>query len=250
MAEPRAADRFLLLCLRCERRVLARDEWIGREVQCPHCGAVLLVPPRAPDDRPVMAAAPSVAPRRNFTFSCQRCGCLLEAHTGLSGQAGSCPTCAVRFYVPHINPDTGMPFPTRLLDTEQADPTPMHAYAASGHQAPQLRRRPDGEMEIECPRCHARCPVDAHTCKACGTPFTMDAAPTMDKIRTDSRATAALILGILSVPFFFTVVTPVLAVIFGLISVFSPGGEVSPRAIVGLVLGAIALAMTVFLFLP
>lgn len=249
-------DRFVVLCLRCERRVLARDEWIGTDVRCPHCDAIMRVPPRALDNRPVLAGAPSVAPRRNFTFPCARCGCLLEGHTGITGREAGCPTCGARFLVPGVNTVTGMPDAATLLHVEPADPVPVHLYGGAGHQAPQFQRRADGELEIECPRCRARCPVESDACAACGAPFTLEGAPTIDKLRGDSRATAALVCGIVAVfGGFLLILPPLLAIGLALMSLLTvgpsgsrQGAGIVARAIIGLVLGLLGAALAALFY--
>ncbi len=235
--------RFKLICLRCDRPMLARSEWIGREVQCPHCASVLRVPPPPPDGRPVTAQEPSRSPRRRFNFTCPRCGCVLEAHTGMSGSRGTCPTCAAVFSVPYVNPDTGEPDPISSFETETDERAPLHAYAASGHQAPILHRGVDGEMQIECPRCQARSPIEADACVRCGAPFTLEGAATAAKIERDNWASASLILGVISLPTFFLWLPAVLAVAFGLRSILTAlhSGGVQTIAIVGVALGSISL---------
>lgn len=235
-----AEPRFVILCLRCDRPLLARPQWVGREVQCPHCFSVLRVPPQPADGQATRAAPPSLAPKRTFNFGCPRCGCLLEAHTGMCGNTGSCPTCAARFNIPYLHQASGQPYPATLVEGDVTDPTPLHAYAASGAEAPTIRRRPDGELEIECPRCKATNSIDSSTCAACGAPFTIEAAPTIEGYRADNRATAALVLGIIAIPTCMLILPGGLAVYFALASM-SHGGT-SVRAVIGLVLGLLGLA--------
>jgi hypothetical protein len=233
--------RFIMLCLRCDRPVVTRVAWVGREVQCPHCSSVLRVPPPANDGSTVRARGPDTAPKRFFNFACPRCECLLEGHTGMCGQLGTCPTCAARFTVPFLRPGSNLPDKARLVEGEMNDPTPMHAYAASGDQAPKIIS--DGERaSIECPRCGNRNEIDADRCRSCSAPFTMEAAPTIGRINRDSRAVASVTLGVIGLLLAPTFVPGLLAVWFGLLAVTTPHGPGRSRAgIVGLVLGLLSL---------
>ena len=249
-SEANSAEYFTVICRRCERPILAQRSWVGREVQCPHCESVLRVPPPAAAGHSARAGAPSVTPRRRFNFACDRCGCLLEAHTGMCGQAGRCPTCSARFTVPYLSPHTGLPLKPVALDGEKGDPTPLHAYGASGHQAPKIIRRQDGTQAIECPRCQAQCPIDAVGCSRCGTPFTLEAAPSVRTMSRDTHAAAACALGIVSLITFFLFVPALLAIIFGLLSLRSGfgTGRVRASAVAGIVLGVLSLALGILVY--
>lgn len=241
-ATSEAEQRFTVLCRRCDRPLIARRGWVGREVQCPHCSSLLRVPAESSDGRPVLAAGPNLSAKRCFNFACPRCDCVLEAHTGMSGQRGTCPTCAARFTIPFIRAGSGKPEKPVLIEGEAADPVPLHAYAASGCQAPRIVQRGDGDSVIECPRCNTHNPIDADTCASCGTPFTMEAAPTIGKLRRDSRATAALAFGVLALPLCFAIVPGLLASWLGLRSAMYAGSERrSTAGLVGLVLGLVSL---------
>lgn len=244
------AERFTILCLRCERAILARAEWVGREVRCPHCSSVLRVPPRPPVPQIVRAEPPRLAPRRLFNFPCPRCACLLEASTGAGGDVGSCPTCAARFRIPTVDPLSGLPGPAELIDSERTDPTPLHAYAASGHQAPQIRRRADGVLEIKCPRCGSSNPIQADACASCSAPFTLESAATTARIQSEGLASAALVVGLLAIPTFFLVVPGLMAVVLGLACLWrGPTGVILRRGLAGLVLGLVSLAFGAALWL-
>jgi DNA-directed RNA polymerase subunit RPC12/RpoP len=235
--------RFTMLCLRCDRPVLVWDKWIGREVRCPHCSSTLQVPIPPPDDSPVRANPPSMAPRRAFNFACPRCGALLESHTGMCGQNARCPTCAAQLVVPFVNPRSGMPDRAQLLETEVTDPTPLHAYAASGHQAPRIIHHGDDEPVIECPRCNAHSPMDADSCNACGAPFTLEGAQTMQKLRFTRESIAALVLGLIALPLAPIFIPGMIAVALAWRSIRdSAGMRAPPLAIAGLILGTISLA--------
>lgn len=230
------------MCLRCDRPVIARREWVGREVYCPHCYSVIRVPEAPADGRPVQADAPNVSTRLGFNFACPRCACLLEANTGMSGQLGTCPTCAARFHIPYLHGRSGRPQKAELVEGGVADPTPLHAYAASGHQAPRIVRTDGGGAVIECPRCNAHNAIDADTCAACGAPFTMEAAATVGKLRRDRRAVGSLTLGIIGLLAFPLMLPAAAAVWLGLGSVMFAGSDRrSVLAIVGLALGLLSL---------
>lgn len=232
---------FTMLCIRCERPVIARHAWLGREVHCPYCMSVIRVPQTAPPPGiTVRSDGPDLRAKAQFNFGCPRCDCVLEAHTGMSGQTGRCPTCAARFIVPHLN---AARFPERaqLVEGEKIDPQPVHAYAASGDQAPTIHRGKNDELLIECPRCNRLNPVDADQCSNCSAPFTMEAAPTTTKAAADSRSVTSLVFGIVGVVMFPTILPSVLAIFFGGMAVFTPLGAAVPMTgIIGLALGLIA----------
>ncbi len=218
-----ASVRFPVVCLHCERTMLAREEWVGWEVACPYCQAPLRVPDVPTVGRVARGRHPKVGPKKVFNFPCPRCECLLEANTGMSGQSGTCPTCAARFHVPYVS-RKGDPDPAALVGGEVTTPTPLHAYAASGDQAPEFVRGADGLDAIQCPRCRAHNAIDADSCLACQTPFTMDAAPSTGSIRRRGANSAAAVLGVVSVFSFPLFLPAVMAIALGLGAVISPAG--------------------------
>jgi len=239
-AEGDGGARFVMLCRRCERPLNVRREWVGRDVKCPHCDSVLRVPEPPSEGRVVTARAPYLAPKRCFNFPCPRCECLLEGHTGMCGQPGTCPTCGSRFVVPHLGPGR-QPDRAVLLEGEVADPTPLHAYAAAGREAPQIVQS-GGQTWIQCPRCNARSPIDADDCAACGAPFTMEGAATMGLWRQQRHGSTAVMLGVISVFTFMFFVPALAAVWFGAWSTFTPSAPGRSKAgITGLVLGLVSL---------
>jgi hypothetical protein len=243
-------ERYTIICRSCERTLTVRHQWIGRDVQCPHCSTILRVPPPGMTDKPVRAARPTVTAELEFNFGCPRCDTLLEAHTGLCGQRGSCPTCGVPLVVPELNRSTGMPGQAAPLEAGEHDRVPVHAYAASGAQAPRIVRRGDGTHAIECPRCNAYCAIEDDACSACGTPFTIDAAPTSRSWESSPAGTAALVTGILSLPTCPLIFPAVIAIVFGTFSLNigqpKPGSGVG---LVGLILGLISFAAGLMLWL-
>ena len=249
-SDARSAQHYRVVCLRCNRTFLARSAWTGRDVECPHCSSVLSVPAPSEDGRPVRAGAPSVVPKKRFNFACARCECLLETNTGMSGQTGRCPTCAAQFIIPYVNPHSGVADRARLVESEVDDPTPLHAYAASGHQAPRIVRLDTGENVIACARCGAQSEIDADLRAGCGVPFTIEATPSIGSIESDSRAVASLVLGIVGLPLTFLFVPAALAVIFGFSSLRRAGGVGVPKmAVAGIILGVISLALALILVL-
>jgi DNA-directed RNA polymerase subunit RPC12/RpoP len=248
-ADTDAADRFVVICRACDRDFRAREQWVGREVQCPHCGGTMRVPERTVDGTAPRAVAPKVGAKRRFNFPCPRCKSLLESHTGMSEQTGHCPTCGARFVIPLLDPGSGSPRRADLLDEGGQDPVPMHAYAASGEQAPTLRRQEDGTYSIECPRCGALSDVSEDNCVQCGVPFSTEGVPTMTGQAARSLGTASLVLGIIALllgvaatPWVVLMVGGPLAVLFGMMSWFKTGRDrPSVPAMIGIVLGVLAL---------
>jgi len=237
-------DRFPVLCPHCGQAVRARRDWAGRDVQCTHCAGVLRVPEPPPDGRPVDGLRPPAAPRERFNFPCPRCDSLLESHTGMSGQSGRCPTCNVRLVIPFVDRLHGHVDAARVLDTDAQDPTPLHAYAASGAQAPRIQRLPDGTCEIECPRCAARAEITADACARCGLPFTLEGMATGGPPAGATAGTAAFVLGVLALPTSVVFVPGLCAAALGLLALFQwRGPRVHVRALIGLGLGLLSLPL-------
>lgn len=230
-------------CPHCAQEMRVRPEWFGQQVQCPHCGAPVPVPADGPA---ASAAATSPAAGPRFTFPCPRCKSLLESSAEMEGQPARCPTCNAPFEVPSCDPQTGRPLEARLLDADRQDPTPMHAYAASGHQAPRISHRADGTSCIECPRCGAQAEVTADNCPACGVPFTLDGVSTPSGKPGRGAALTSLVLGLVAIPGIACMLGPVCgpaAVVFGLASWFRRGTTAPPgQALAGIILGLAATA--------
>lgn len=241
-AKPDGVQRYTIICRRCERPVIAREAWAGQEARCPHCQSVIRVPPPSTDGRPVQSLAVSLTPRRCFNFACPACECLLEGHTGMCGQVAACPTCAARFKIPYVRGNSGRVEKAKLIEGAAEAPVPTHAYGASGIEAPTIVRSESGESIIQCPRCNAHNAIDADTCGACAAPFTMDAAPTVGKMRQHNKAVSAVTLGVIGLFLFPIGIPAALAVWFGLRSaVFEPTGRRSNLGLVGLSLGILSL---------
>ncbi len=234
-------ERFNMLCIRCDRTMLGRPEWSGREVQCPYCSSVLIVPDPPLPGHVARAIAPGLSPREIFYFGCARCGTLLEGHTGMCGHAGHCPACAARLEIPYVD-DRGQPLAATILEGDVELPAPVHAYAASGEQAPRLIRAETGETIIECPRCRVLNSIEADACVNCGAPFTSEGTVTTDRIARDSLSTAALAAGIISIPLMAVFVPGVIAVACWLGAVWKAEGRATPVVgRVGAALGALSI---------
>ncbi len=241
-AAPSAEAHFKIVCPNCQRTILARGGWIARDVECPHCHSAMRVPEPGADQKPVRASAPSLSAKHYFNFACGRCDSLLESHSGISGRQGSCPTCGATFVVPFIDPRTKMPDAPTMLTGDGENPTPMHAYATSGVQAPRIVEAADGTSAIECPRCQTYNEVDAEHCAACGVPFTLEGATTGSAGVQHGLGTAALVVGIFAIPMFFAILPGLAAVVLGLLGLRGGyGRRKSVAAIVGTILGVISL---------
>jgi hypothetical protein len=128
----------------------------------------------------------------------------------------------------------------------------VHAYAAAGDRAPAIIRDGGGRQNIKCPRCSALSPISANNCKACGMPFTMEGTTLEASGTSNGFCVASLVLGIIGIPAFCTVITPLLAIVFGVIGLTQlnqSGVEGGGRgmAIAGIIcgiIGGIIAAMT------
>lgn len=246
---------FLLDCPACLKAVTITPEMIGKVVACPHCAGHFSLP--AEGEKPCIVK-PSNAPVRptakltRFTFSCTRCGSILEARGEQCGQLGRCPTCGGVFTVPAVDSHTGLAGgPAAVTDDGQL-PTPMHAYATAGTKAPTIKRLANGEQVIVCPRCGRDMPVEVNTCRSCGMPFTMEGATRIMEAGpiANTRAPVALTLGILSLPTFCLPILGPAAIILGLSALrrareLGPIGSGRSMAIAGIVCGAISIGIFV-----
>lgn len=239
--------RFQVECIHCERVMLARAGWTDWVVACPYCQSPLTVPELSgPPGQPVRARRSRIVAKQAFNVACPRCQSLLETHTGASGRVGTCPTCAARFQIPYVD-RRGLPDAARLIDGDVDAPTPLHAYAASGQQAPRIIRRPDGTAAIACPKCGRENDVDASGCAACGTPFTIEAAPSSSAMQATRDANLSLVFGVASLllPVF---IPAIVAIGLGGRAVFAPTHAERPwRGLVGMGLGLCSLCGSVWL---
>src|SRR2546423_5479264 len=224
-------------CQVCNTSLSADEGQVGQLVRCPTCLSTLRVPaPQRVEQLVGAGAGASVAgpgtslpPRqlgsflgtstrggKRYGFNCGYCSSRLEANEGMAGQHGQCPTCGNDIIIPIldrygrlIDPMTG-----KII---KQDPHPVHAYAAAGDRAPRILRQPGGAQNIQCPRCQSISPITANNCKSCGMPFTMEGTTLEASGASNGFCVASLVLGIIGIPAFCTVITPLLAIIFGII---------------------------------
>jgi len=195
---------FTLDCPCCHKAVTVSEELGGNIMACPYCAGHFRLAAKGTGPIPVATATqrPTAVPSMaRFTFSCQRCGSVLESRRDLCGEAGGCPTCGAVFTVPQVDAKTGQAAGPAVVADDGQLPTPMHAYATAGAKAPEIRRLESGDQVIICPRCRRQMPVDAETCSACGIPFTIEGASSIAQAGPESNgyATAAMTVGILAV---------------------------------------------------
>jgi len=178
-----------------------------------------------------------------FSFRCALCNSRLEAYTGLVGRRGQCPTCGAQFRVPA---PTEAAVRTGGTDPQREYAQPVHAFAAAGDKAPKIVRLANGQQAIQCPRCNATNRVDRNNCRNCAAPFTLEGAES--KTPGGGLATASLVVGIIGLFTFCLMIPSLLAVIFGILGLREQGTVEKPsrgRAIAGLILGILGLAMAI-----
>lgn len=250
-------------CHVCRTQLSAEDQQAGVLVRCPTCKTALKVP--APQlEVPVGAGAVvgaaaraggsalgGLAPGGRFAgkrygFNCGYCSSRLEATESMAGQEGQCPTCGNQITIPILD-RYGRLIDPKTRQIIKQDPHPVHAYAAAGERAPKILRANDGRQHIQCPRCSAMSPISANNCKSCGMPFTMEGTTLEASGTSNGFCVASLVLGIIGIPAACTVVTPILAIVFGIIGFTQVGkgeGGGKGMAIAGIVCGALGLLAT------
>lgn len=257
-------------CHVCRTQLSAEDQYAGQLVRCPTCLTTTRVPAqsRQPESVPAGMSAPSDLPNpprqqttfrppaggtafrgtggiggKRYGFNCPHCSSRLEATEGIAGQEGQCPTCGNNIVIPILD-RYGRLIDPRTQQIIKQDPHPVHAYAAAGDRAPRIVRNVDGKQQIACPRCNALSPMSANNCKACGMPFTMEGT-TVDATGTSNGfCVASLVLGIIGLPASCTMITPLLAIIFGIIGLVQTNREGADTggkgmAIAGIICGVI-----------
>ena len=199
-------------------------------------------PPRGSVSNTSRFNAPRPGGGKRYGFNCGYCSSRLEATESMAAQDGQCPTCGNNITIPILDRYG------RLIDPKSGqiikqDPHPVHAYAAAGERAPRILRRPDGVQNIQCPRCQSVSPITANNCKSCGMPFTMEGTTLEATGTSNGFCVASLVLGIIGLPAGCTLITPALAVIFGIIGFNqvkdSTTGGGKGMAIAGIVCGVI-----------
>jgi hypothetical protein len=189
---------------------------------------------------------------RRYGFNCGYCSSRLEATEAMGAQDGQCPTCGNNITIPILD-RYGRLIDPKTRQIIKQDPHPVHAYAAAGDRAPQIIRQKDSKQIIVCPRCKGASPISANNCKACGMPFTMEGTTLEAAGSSNGFCVASLVLGIIGLPVFCTVITPVLAVIFGIVgynqvSKTSSEGGGRGMAIAGMICGAIGCLMALWMY--
>lgn len=181
---------------------------------------------------------------RVFPFKCLRCQSILEADVRQCGLTGRCPTCGGIFEVPAVDPSTGLAMGDADPGEDGQFPTPMHAYASDGHNAPRIVRRPDDTPVIVCPRCQRESPITANGCSHCGVPFTLEGVQPVPTATTGSGwNVAALAFGLISLPLVCLsagFVTGAMALVAGLLGQRTEDKSDRDLGSIGMVLGIIA----------
>lgn len=244
-------------CPFCQTRVAVPASLAGRQVKCPHCGGEFTAPGAEGAGAAVVDRIPRPTRVIRFTFTCLRCGLALEAGSDLSETRGRCPTCGVVFTVPRVDPHTGLPTGPAVIDDDGQLPTPMHAYAAAGKNAPRVKRLASGDQVIVCPRCDLDSSIEADICTRCGLPFTIEGATAVTTGTTyasDHLATTSFVLGLLAIPTFCFPLLGVAAAGAGVASLMrpTPGGvPMSGRrmAYAGIACGVASMGLAVLSYL-
>ena len=216
-------------------------------------GTIAAPPPPRRNAIPAAAAAFRAAGSggKRYGFNCGYCSSRLEATEAMAAQDGQCPTCGNTITIPILD-RYGRLIDPKTRQIIKQDPHPVHAYAAAGDRAPRILRQNDGKQIIRCPRCSAASPITANNCKACGMPFTMEGTTLEAAGTSNGFCVASLVLGIIGIPTFCTVITPLLAVVFGIVGltqVSKQGGEGAGgrgMAIAGIVCGVIGCLIAVW----
>jgi DNA-directed RNA polymerase subunit RPC12/RpoP len=239
-------------CRFCGVSLSAEETMVGQWVRCPSCQSTMSVP-AAGSAGAAVAPAPRLPPPsgllgggvgsgRRYSFNCAYCSSRLEATESMAAQEGNCPTCGNIITIP-IRDRYGRLIDPKTMEIIKPPPHPVHAYAAAGDRAPVVRRLPDGQQVIDCPRCHSPSPVSANNCRACGMPFTMEGTSVEAAGSSNGFAVASLVLGIIGIPAACTVIMPLLAVIFGFIALIQTNRSEAKSgrglAIAGLICGLI-----------
>jgi uncharacterized C2H2 Zn-finger protein len=245
----------------------AEDGQIGQMLRCPVCRTTVRVPMRQPvaaeievsvrdraagDALPRISGQPSRFAGKRYGFHCGYCSSRLEATESMAAQEGQCPTCGNQITIPILD-RYGRLIDPKTRQIIKQDPHPVHAYAAAGGRAPKISRGRDGKQFINCPRCGAASPITANNCKSCSMPFTMEGTTLEAAGANNGFCVASLVVGIIGLPSCWWVITPVLAIVFGIIGLKATsdaeGGRGSGRGlgIAGIVCGVIGCLLAGFM---
>ncbi len=128
-----APKTVLFSCRHCGSEVESLPDMAGRNVPCPWCGAVVVVPATQQDATPPIGSSDSTIPAQAFGnetfdetssegdtdqfvyFRCESCGQEIEAPKDMSGSDAPCPACGASLQVP-------VPMPVAIAVSEDQDP--------------------------------------------------------------------------------------------------------------------------------
>jgi DNA-directed RNA polymerase subunit RPC12/RpoP len=253
-------------CKLCRTPLSAQDAQAGQPMRCPNCLSAVTVPaaekppvekPPSPPQSPKPPQSTSVAATvrrppptqygRRYGFNCVYCSSRLEATEMMAGHEGQCPTCGQAIIIP-MQDKYGRLIDPITQEVLKQDPHPVHAYAAAGERAPKIVRDDNGIQLIVCPKCKRSSSISSNSCTYCGMPFTMEGTAPEPAGSAAGFATASMVLGLTGLLFFCTVIVPVLAIIFGAISLAKQKAEKSgqAQAITGLVCGLIGVGIAIY----
>lgn len=120
---------------------------------------------------------------------------MLAGDADTTGVTGRCPTCGADVTVPAIDPRTGIPLLRSRSNHRDACEGTLHAYAASGRQAPQIVQSETGESLIACPNCGGLSDVTVDRCTHCRHPFTLEGVSAVALQSFSSDQTLSVMLG-------------------------------------------------------
>jgi hypothetical protein len=150
-----------------------------------------------------------------------------------------------------MDPNTGRALDDANPGDDGELPTPVHAYAAAGEKAPRIIRKEDDTCAIQCPRCGGESPVEADNCSHCGTPFTMEGAVAEVTVGGTVWTRLSVAFGTMGLLLSFCgglgFVPGVIAVGTGLVDL--AGGEKKTRSHVGPMLGLLACAISIMVWM-
>lgn len=241
-------------CTVCRTQLSADEQYAGQLMRCPTCMSAQRVPAGELATANSGSARPAArsrsmpppigvkTPGRRYGFNCPYCSSRLEATEALAGHDGQCPTCGSAITIP-IQDRHGRLIDPKTRQIIKPDPHPVHAYAAAGERAPKVVRLSDGSQHIQCPRCGGYSSISNNNCRQCGMPFTMEGTTAEAAGKSNGFCVASLVLGIISIPAWCTIITPALAIIFGIVGYNqvsrTEGASGKGMAIAGIICGCV-----------